>query len=513
MERAPLRFELKGVRKAFGVVPVLKGVDLALHQGEVLGFLGANGAGKSTLMKIIAGIQSPDEGVMTLDGQLHAPATPSQAIQAGVGIVHQELSLVGGLSIVDNLFLGRELHHFGVIRTRDQKHRAREALSRVGCLLEPDRRVDSLRTGEKQLVEIARSLMLSCKLLILDEPTAALSPAESERLFRLIRELSRQGIGIIYISHRLEEIDALADRVVVLRDGQVVYNEPRGVYNRSSIVQAMAGREVGNDPVASPPPSTTDAAPLLSARQLNRSPLIKQVSLDLFPGSLVALTGLIGSGRTELLRLLAGFDQPDGGNLSWSGDINRRGESPGELVGFLPEDRKEQGLFLDHPALWNLSLGVLPRLRQQGVAGFRLGRPRSWLGSIPAVAERSLFSRLGESMGLHPARPDWKAGRYSGGNQQKILLGRILAGEPRILLLDEPTRGVDVASRADIYRILRQCAHQGAAVLFATSEFEEALTLGERILVMREGRISADLTNHPGLTAADLMHHAVPEGQ
>ncbi len=503
-----LLFELQGIRKSFGPAQVLKGVDLALSQGEVVGFLGANGAGKSTLMKIIAGILRLDAGSMTLDQKPHAPATPTQARDAGIAIVHQEFSLVNGLSIVDNLFLGREKHSLGIINRAHQKAKAAEVLRRLGCNLPIGLPVGRLRTGEKQIIEIARALLGSSRVLILDEPTAALSPGESANLFRIIRELSAQGIGIIYISHRLEEIDLLADRAVVLRDGQLVYNQLKGSFSRKGIVAAMAGRELEEEAAQSVSESSGTGAPvLLTVTQISRKPLIKGVSLQLKAGELVALTGLIGSGRTELLRLLAGIDKID------SGSVRLAEDRPGHRVeiGFLPEDRKDQGLFLTHKALWNVSLGVLPRLRK-GLAPSENSRRKGLFGLISTEAERELFRTTAQQFQLQPPNPHLPSARFSGGNQQKILLGRILAGRPKILLLDEPTRGVDVGARRDIYRILREQARLGAAVLFATSEFEEALALGERIVIMREGQIAADIPHRPGLTPEDLMQHAVPEG-
>lgn len=511
---APL-FSLSQIRKSFGLAQVLKGVDLTLHQGEVLGFLGANGAGKSTLMKIIAGILPPDSGAMSLEGKTHAPSSPTQARNAGISIVHQEFSLVNGLSVVDNLFLGREKHTFGVLDIKAQRQAARDVLKRVGCQLSPDQRVGLLRTGEKQIVEIARSLLGSSKVLILDEPTAALSPGESANLFRIIRELAQQGIGIIYISHRLEEIDLLADRVVVLRDGQMVYNQPKGTFARSSIVSAMAGRETEEEAHQDQIESHKLGAVLLKARSISRKPLISHVSLELRAGELVALTGLIGSGRTELLRLLAGADPIQSGTVTLDSESSSfSGKSLKTSVGFLPEDRKDQGLFLRHPAIWNVSLGVLNRLEKSPShpGGYQLGSPRFPLSAIPTKAEQSLFRETSNNLKLQPADPDLPSGRFSGGNQQKILLGRVLAAKPRILLLDEPTRGVDVSARRDIYRILREQARLGNAILFATSEFEEAIALGHRIIILREGRIAADIPHRPGLTPEDLMHHAVPEG-
>lgn len=495
--------ELRQIRKSFGLAEVLKGVDFQLAPGEVVGFLGANGAGKSTLMRILAGILRPDSGGMKIHGKVHAPSGPVQGRDAGISIVHQELSLVDTLSIVDNLFLGREIHRLGQVRQSRQIQEALHILGRLGSDLDCRRLVSELRTGEKQIVEIARALLHESHVLILDEPTAALSPGEAENLFRIVGELSAQGIGVVYISHRLEEIERLADRVVVLRDGRIVYDEPRGVHNRGAIISAMAGRDVGEH-VQGASSVNADAVPLFEARNLGRTPLVHRVNLSLKPGELVALTGLVGSGRTELLRLLAGIDAPTRGEIFYAGEpFHPRGpaQSMKRGIAFLPEDRKDQGLFLAHSARTNLSISVLEELAG-GKGLLRHVRPRD---------EAELFRDKADLLGLHPKNPDLPAGRFSGGNQQKILLGRILATRPRLLLLDEPTRGVDASARQDIYRILADAAAQGTAVLFATSEFAEALTLGQRIVVMREGTIAADFPNAPDLSPNDIMRHAVSE--
>lgn len=495
--------ELCQIRKSFGMAEVLKGVDFHLAPGEVVGFLGANGAGKSTLMRILAGILRPDSGTMAINGRAHSPNGPVEGRDAGISIVHQELSLVNTLSIVDNLFLGREIHRLGMIRRSEQLQQSLHILARLGSDLDPKRKVADLRTGEKQIVEIARALLHESRVLILDEPTAALSPGEGENLFRIVGELSAQGIGVVYISHRLEEIERLADRVVVLRDGRMVYDEPRGVHNRGAIISAMAGREVGEH-IQTTPSAKSDGIYLFETHGLGGRPLIHDVNLALRPGELVALTGLVGSGRTELLRLLAGIDHPDQGQILYEGKpfcSNGPSQSMSQGIAFLPEDRKDQGLFLFHSSRTNLSISVLEAL----------SGGRGLLRHVRTRDEGRLFEDKADLLGLHPKNPNLAAGRFSGGNQQKILLGRILASNPRLLLLDEPTRGVDASARQDIYRILADAAANGTSILFATSEFAEALALGQRIVVMREGTIAADFPNAPGLSPNDIMRHAVSE--
>ncbi len=503
MNPSSLLLELSNIRKSFGSADVLKGVDFSLRHGEVVGFLGANGAGKSTLMRILAGIIPYDSGRMALQGLPYFPNSPVEGLKAGIAIVHQEFSLVNTLPIADNIFLGREIHQWGRIQKALQYQATLQTFSRLGSSLDPGRTVSSLRTGEKQIVEIARALLHQSKVLILDEPTAALSPAEGENLFRIVKELSSEGIGVVYISHRLEEIDRLADRVVVLRDGKIVFNEPKGVSKRNNIITAMAGREI-NEQIPRPNFKGTHNPPLLSALGLGRRPLIHDVDLAIRPGELIALTGLVGSGRTELLRLLSGIDAPTSGQIHWKGKPFPP-LGPGcaieQGIAFLPEDRKDQGLFLNHGARSNVSISVLDKL----------AKGKGLLRRIPARAEMGLFTEMAGLLGLHPSDPNLPSGRFSGGNQQKLLLGRIFASRPSLLLLDEPTRGVDASARQDIYRILVEAAAKGASILFATSEFSEAILLGQRIVVMRHGTIAADFPNDTDLTTEDLMQHAVSE--
>ncbi len=501
MNKALPLLELSNIRKSFGSAEVLKGVNFNLASGEVVGFLGANGAGKSTLMRILAGILPCDSGQMILGGRPFSPKGPVAGRNAGIAIVHQEFSLVGTLSISDNIFLGREIHRFGRVHQTAQHQKAVQILARLGSNLDPKRTITSLRTGEKQLVEIARSLLDQCKVLILDEPTAALSPAEAENLFRIVKELSLEGIGVVYISHRLEEIERLADRVVVLRDGKIVFNEAKGISKRKQIITAMAGREI-SEQIYRPDPVGLPKEPTLVAKGLGRHPLIHDVDLTIRPGEMIALTGLVGSGRTELLRLLAGIDTPSLGQIQWHGQpFPSRGPAHAikKGIAYLPEDRKDQGLLLNHGARSNVSLSVLGKL----------SKGRGLLRRVSPGKEASLFAEMSGLLSLHPIHPTLAAGRFSGGNQQKLLLGRILATQPSLLLLDEPTRGVDASARQDIYRILSDAAAKGASVLFATSEFSEALLLSHRIVVMRHGTIASDFANTPGLTPEDIMHHSV----
>jgi len=454
--------------------------SLDLRAGEVHALVGENGAGKSTLARLLAGLARPDAGAMVLDGAPYVPAGKADAARRGVAIVLQELSLVGTLTVAEQVLFGAIPTRLGFVDRRALHDRARTALARVGLdVLDLDRPVRSLGIGQRQMLAVAAALARPCRVLILDEPTAALSEHEAERLFAEMARLQAAGTAILYVSHRLEEVRRLADRVTVLRDGRVVTSLERGAASAADLVRMM---------VLSSPPAVSGRSPrgylLLRARGLSRPPTLSHVSLDLWSGEILGLAGLTGSGRTETLRALFGADRAAAGTIALRGGPARRPfRSPREAVAhgvaLVSEDRKDQGLFLPLSIRANLGLGRLRELSRRGFVR----------RSLEGRAAHEIVSRLG----VRCASIEQPAGQLSGGNQQKVAFGRWLGRDFDVLLCDEPTRGVDVGARAEIHELLRGLARAGKAVLVVSSEIEELRALCDRILVLRGGRVSAEL--------------------
>ncbi|HLQ37463.1 MAG TPA: sugar ABC transporter ATP-binding protein [Planctomycetota bacterium] len=474
---APL-LQVDGVAKAFPGVQALQDVQLVLQRGEVLALIGENGAGKSTLMKILAGVHRQDRGEVRLDGTPVLFATPGEALQHGIALIHQELNLCDNLTVAGAQFLGRELRRGPFLRRRAMDAAAVSSLARVGLDVEPWRLVATLAPGHKQLLEIARALRGQAKVLIMDEPTSSLTQQETERLFAVVGELRRQGQGIIYISHRLGEVKQIADRVVALRDGRNAGELARDAITHDRMVALMVGRQLRGDSRQAHAPGAIALAVAGLRTQARRH---AAVTFTVREHEIVGIAGLLGAGRSELLRALFGADAPLAGMVQVGGRAvtpNSPAAAAAAGLVLVPEDRKLQGLVLGMNVRENLSL---PTLRRRGVL-------------IDRAYEQALARRcIGE---LNIATPDGEqvTGLLSGGNQQKVVLGKWLAAAPKVLLLDEPTRGVDVGARAEIYDRLHALAAQGLAVLFVSSELEEVLTLADRVLVMHEGRIAGELS-------------------
>jgi len=460
--------QLEGIRKSFSGVEVLKGVQLQVDRGEVHALVGENGAGKSTLMKVLSGAHQPDEGTISIDGERHRFRNVLEARRAGVIMVYQELALVRDLSVAENLFLGRL---DPVVRHGGMRGRARELLDQVGLDIDPATLVRDLGIGEQQLVTIARAIGEHGRLLILDEPTAALSAGESARLFNLIRKLQKDGLGIIYISHRLEEVFALADRVTVLRDGNYIVTSDVASTTTARIVHQMVGRELGSYRRAQHEVGETRHSFEI------QSPGGEPFSFEVREGEILGMAGVIGSGRSDALEAIFGKR----GSAVWNGERLR---SPQEAIRhgifFVPGDRKTQGLVLPLSAGDNMTLASLGSLGRGGI--YRGGRARR------LVAEQI------EALNVRPARPDMRVDRFSGGNQQKVVVGKALATRPRILLLAEPTRGVDVGARAELYDKLHELAGEGLSIIVSSSDTEELAGLCDRILVFRDRRPQVELS-------------------
>jgi ABC-type sugar transport system ATPase subunit len=459
--------ELRGVRKRFGGVEALRGVDLDLEAGEVHALVGENGAGKSTLMKVLSGAHAPDAGEVRVDGAPVRLGSVANARRAGIAMVYQELTLVPDLTVAENLALGRLP---ALVSYRRLHADARALLAQMGLEIAPDRPVRALSAGEQQLVAIARAFALAARVIVLDEPTATLSASEVERLFALVRRVRAEGVAIVYISHRLEEIFALADRVTVLRDGARVATERIAGLDAARVVSLMVGRDVRAFHRTPHPPAGPLGTFEVSARGL------APISLALGRGEVVGLAGVVGSGRTEALEAMFGLRGRaalDGARIARPADALSRG------IFLVPADRKTQGLVLGLPARENVVLSVLRRLSRAGVVD--RGRERRLVGDW--------FGRLS----VRPPAPEKPAGTFSGGNQQKLVLAKGLATEPRVLLLEEPTRGVDVATRTELYGLLDRLAAEGLGLVVSSSDTEELAALCDRVLVFRGGKVVREL--------------------
>lgn len=466
---------MRAIHKAFGPVKVLEGVEFELLSGEVHALMGENGAGKSTLMKVLTGVHKADSGTIDVDGETVAIGSTTDAEKHGIAIIHQELNLIPHLSVTENLFLGRELNTFGLLHRRAMRTRAREWLARVGMQsIDPDMPVARLSVGQQQMVEIAKALGQNARVLIMDEPTAALSERETDTLFALIRELRAGGTGIVYVSHRMEEIFVLCDRVSVLRDGHFVGTRPVPGLSLDEIVQMMVGRSLE---ARFPSRDVTPGEVLLKVENLGDSH-VHDITFNLRAGEVLGVAGLMGAGRTELARLLFGLDKASEGHVLLDGQpIHTR--TPSQAIhaglGFVTEDRKAQGLVLDLSLRENISLARIP----------------AHGGIIDRKAEKKQTRGLMEQLKIRARDMELPARALSGGNQQKVVLAKWLALKPRILILDEPTRGVDVGGKAEIYQIINQLVQNGVAILMISSELPEVLAMSDRILVMHEGRVSA----------------------
>lgn len=466
--RAPI-LRMEDVRKRFGIFEALKGVDFDLREGEVHALLGENGAGKSTLMKILAGVQPPTSGTMSVAGEEVAFGGVADAQAHGVAMVYQELALAPDLSVAENLFLG-QLSPF--VSHRELARRARPLLEQVDLRVPPLKPLGTLAVGEQQLVEIARALGHQRRILIFDEPTAALSSGETERLFELIRKLRKEGVAIVYISHRLEEVFALADRVTVLRDGVRVITANVADLTPDDVVRAMVGRDVLR--FEREPSIRVDAEPY---RFEFEGDGLEPGTIDLRPGEIVGAAGVVGSGRNRLLATLFGVH----GAARLNGEPVRSPKDAIQSGMFLvPEDRKLAGLVLELSVKANLTMAILPRLTRAGLfmaQGEEEAEARRWI----------------ERLQLRPPQPLKPVVELSGGNQQKVVVGKGLATGPRVLLLDEPTRGVDVGARSEIYGVIDELAREGMGLIVASSDTEELVGLCDRVLVFRRGAVATTL--------------------
>ena len=492
--------EVRGASKSFGGHPALRDVTVALAAGEVHAVAGENGAGKSTLMAILSGASRPDAGVLLWEGRTVALGDVRAAQALGISMVHQEPQLVGSLSVAENVGLGRLPARMGPLRVVDRavlREQARRALALVRAEMPPERRVETLGVAERQLVAIARALHFGARLIILDEPTSSLSLTETESLFLTLRVLRDRGTAIVYISHRLEELRAIADRVTVLRDGAVVTTTTLAETSNDALILAMSGRELAAVDASRDERGAGDV--VLEVRGLGRRGRLHDVSLAVRAGEIVGLAGLVGAGRSRLLRTVFGADRADEGEVrvrAADGSWRRLGTLRDAIaagVGLVPEDRRALGLVLVASVADNIGLVTPPGARRFGL----LRR-----GLLRELARRAV-----ETLRIKTRSLDAPVRTLSGGNQQKCVLGRWVGPDARVLLLDEPTRGVDVGAKAEIHRHLRELARRGLAILVASSELPELLALSDRIVVMRQGRLAGELPRERA-TAPEVLRLA-----
>lgn len=480
--------EMRGIRKTFFTVKALSGVDLTAWPGEIHALMGENGAGKSTLMKILSGAYRADPGgEIRIDGQPVTIDGPLAAKRLGVAVIYQELSLAPNLTVAENMYLGVEPSHSGMIDRATMEKGATPVLERLGADFTAKNLVADLSIAERQLVEIARAVHAHARILVMDEPTTALSSRETDKLFALVRQLRAEGLAILYISHRMNEIYELSDRVSVLRDGGYVGTLTRNELSAERLVKMMVGRDVSGFYTKAHGEGHELGPVMLDARNFADGRRVRGVSLKVHAGEVVGLAGLVGSGRTEFARLIFGADRRTSGELWLEGqrvELQNPNVALATGVAYVTEDRKAQGLFLDMSVHDNVNLAVFGRDSKMG--------GMLDLGSAARRAKAAI-----EAMKIRVAGPAIEVGTLSGGNQQKVLLSRLLETAPRVLILDEPTRGVDIGAKSEIYRIIDQLAARGVAILVISSELPEVVGITDRVAVMRDGVIAGELDGSP----------------
>jgi len=483
------------INKSFPGVKVLSDVSFDLEKGEVHILLGENGAGKSTLMKIFSGLYSVDSGNIYVNGEKVAIRNTKDSQNLGISIIYQEFDLVPYLTVAQNIFLGREpLKKNGSIDQAEMKKKSREYLEFLRANVDVDAKIFTLGVAQQQLVEVAKALSQDAKILIMDEPTATLSDSEIERLFETIRRLQQSGVSIIYISHRLQELKQIGTRVTVLRDGMTICTEDIQEISMDELVHRMVGREVSQERVRLENTAREEVA--LRVSHLNRKNVLKDVSIEVHKGEIVALAGLVGAGRTELVHAVFGIDKIDSGEIEISGKKMEK-PTPGKCVksglGLLPESRKENGLSLTLPIFQNTSQAAMEKITKRGILNLK--------------KERQVAEKYIKQLNIICTGPELEPLYMSGGNQQKVVIGKWLFTKSDVLIFDEPTRGIDVGAREEIYHIIDNLAREGAAILVISSDLPEVLTISDRIYVMREGRIAGEI-NYEDASKELIMSYA-----
>ena len=493
-----LAVRMTGICKSFSGNRVLNDVDFDVRQGEVHALVGGNGAGKSTLMKILEGVYIADEGQIEVNGQPVQITSPHDARALGIGMIFQEFSLIPTLTVAQNIFLGQEPRGAGgLIDDRASERRARELFAEMGETIDPGARVGDLSTGYWQLTEIAKALAQNARILIMDEPTSSLTATETQSLFELVRRLKQRGISIIYISHRMDEIFRITDRITVLRDGRRILTADTAGVTMNQVIDAIVGQTMEQAFEWQERTVDRSVAPLLEVRNLTVRGHLQDVSFDLYPGEIMGLAGLMGSGRTELARAIFGIDRVDAGEIRIRGQRVAIGSPEDAIaagISLVPEDRRTQGLVLDHSVKNNLLLPLLDRLDQGGIIDDRRG-------------DRLVESMVG-TLRIKTPSIATTVRLLSGGNQQKVVIGKWLATEPEILILDEPTAGVDIRAKTEILGVIRELADRGKGIIVISSELVELLAVSDRLLVLRDGRLTKEI-NRRALATEEELHRAV----
>ena len=475
--------ELVGIAKQFGAVQALRGVDLNLYPGEVHALVGENGAGKSTLVKILAGIYRPDAGGIKIDGQVVELHNPAQARNAGIAVIHQEPTLFPDLNVAENVYMGRHPRdRFGRVDWKHMYQEAERLFASLDVKLNVYTPVQGLSVADQQLVEIAKALSLQSRVLIMDEPTAALSAHEVQELFTIAKQLRERGVAILFVSHRLEEIFELAERVTVFRDGSRVATAPISELTTEQIIRQMVGRELET---LYPKTDVEPGEVILDVRHLTRNGVFEDVSFQVRQGEILGFAGLVGAGRTEVARVIFGIDRADAGEIRIGGkpvQIHSPEAAMHYRIAYVPEDRRQHGLIMDFSIAKNMTLPVLLRQTSQ-------------LGLVNRRREREVAQDYSARLQVRSAGIDQLVKALSGGNQQKVVLAKWLITNPSVLILDEPTRGIDVGSKAEVHRIISELARKGLAIILISSELPEVLAMADRVLVMHEGRVAAEFTH------------------
>jgi ribose transport system ATP-binding protein/L-arabinose transport system ATP-binding protein len=499
---------IRGLTKSFAGELALDRADLDIERGRVHGLVGANGAGKSTLIRCLAGVTSPDQGSVTITGNELQIGSPQASERAGLAFIHQELNLIPHFSALQNMLLGApKATRFGMIDWKRSGVAARAAAARVGIRFPLDTKVSELSVAQRWLVMIGKALTRDASMIAMDEPTASLSEPESEQLFAIIRDLAAQGVAILYVSHRLEEVLQLCDRITVLRDGRVVSQAERGALDKKGLVRAIIGHAIRTPDERDRFTADRSRQPVFSARSIAWRQAVKDVSLDLYRGEVLALGGLVGAGRTEFAHLVAGLARPETGHFELDGkrlDVANPSEAVKAGIALVPEERRSQGVMLQQSVAFNINISTLKLLRS--VPG---------LPFLSDAKSRRQAESLVAHLGIKTPGVNAKIAGLSGGNQQKALIARWLNAGTRLLILDEPSRGVDVGAREEIHDAIRALARSGVGILVISSDVEELTLLADRVLVMREGRITGELTG-ADITEAriiELSYHDAHDDQ